>query len=467
VAATAISSSSQPLRLLLKASLQGTSRYLTTNTYLPKMRFFKRFSFRHRRTKSDSAALPDVVPQTHLLARSYSGEQLDARLCPLTHPHYGSEKTHISPNSLSFSPASESHLLVAAQQIRSLEAKVDDLISANHEWARDCSQLQMQVQSGQFTGADTAAGWELKFAQAEVKRLEDNLAHYERFLGLMVNIGLHELVLDKALAALKRGFSADEALVDAIKEAASKPGSAWATIMPAIVGARPPEQYIAAINLTIKLRKELKDSRKIASFWKKRAKENGLHADVITPSVSMLSDIHEPLSLERRNAVDHVLMEKGITLTRSDFTSLSSESTTFKPVFPTIPSRSSSIQTMSSTADESREVVHLSSSSSITGEPSSGYLLPPLASESFHQELAALSKGGRLFRRSSISSSRRTLGEHGMNSIKGSSVLPRSESGASQASKLSEKASVRRKPVPSTQSIDSIKVRVLVFCKNC
>jgi hypothetical protein len=432
------------------------------------MRFFKRFSFRHRRTKSDSAAIPDVVPQTHLLVRSYSGEQLDARPCPVTHSHQESEKIHTvtSPNLPFFSPASEPHLLVATHQIRSLEAKVDDLILANHEWARDCNQLQKQVQNSQFMDADTAAGWELKFAQAEVKRLEEKLAHYERFLGLMVNIGLHELVLDKALAALKGGLSADEALVDSIKEAASKPGSAWATIMPAIVGPRPPKQYIAAINLTVKLRKDLKVSRKIASFWKKRAKDNGLHADVITPSPSMLSDLHEPLSLERQKAVDHVWMKRGIDSTRTDPASLSSESRIFKSAVSTIPSRSSSIRSMSSTAYESREAVHLSSSSSITGEPSSGYLLPPLASESFHQELAALANAGRLFRRSSGSSSRRTPGEHGMNFIKGSFVLPRSESGASQRSKLSETASLRRKHIPSTHSIDSIKVRYLGFLQN-
>jgi hypothetical protein len=137
---------------------------------------------------------------------------------------------------------------------------------------------------------ETAAGWELKFVQAEVTTRKEASALRAPF----GSDGLHELVLDKALAALKGGLSADEALVDAIKEAASKPGSAWATIMPAIVGPRPPEKYVA---LTAKLRKDLKDSRKIASLWKKRAK-NGLHADLITPSISKLSDIHEPLSLE-------------------------------------------------------------------------------------------------------------------------------------------------------------------------
>ncbi|KAF8893487.1 hypothetical protein BD779DRAFT_1435987, partial [Infundibulicybe gibba] len=103
------------------------------------------------------------------------------------------------------------------------------------------------------------------------------------------------------------GKNADEALVDAIKRAATKPGSIWSKIIPTIVGHRSPEDYISAINLTLKTRKELKYTKQVAKFWKGVAKAIPDHQDTVTPSASNLSSVSEVLSQERQTAVDELL----------------------------------------------------------------------------------------------------------------------------------------------------------------
>jgi hypothetical protein len=267
----------------------------------------------------------EVIPQTAAVARSHSVEELSTT----AHVNSNLETRNIIPSAAS--NAFPSHAFASTivptsdPRIQALQSKIDQLIAANREWSCDYSQLQgeaMENQSEKFIALSSgaAARRELQAVKAEAEKLEAKLAHYERFLGLMVSIGLHELVLDKAQSTLRNGQSADDALVEAIKEAATKPGSAWASIMPAIVGPRPPEQYVAAINLTLQLRKELKASRKVAKFWKSTAKGDTRHADLVTPSASDLSDVCEPLPRERQRAVDDLMLKlrKGIRHTRSE-----------------------------------------------------------------------------------------------------------------------------------------------------
>ncbi|KII85931.1 hypothetical protein PLICRDRAFT_76349, partial [Plicaturopsis crispa FD-325 SS-3] len=105
------------------------------------------------------------------------------------------------------------------------------------------------------------------------------------------------------------GQSADDMLVDAIKSAAAQPESPWARIMPAITGPRTPEQYTSAINMTLKARKELSESKALVQFWKKTAQEGDEHADVITPSPSQLPLALERLDQGRQTAVDDLLAQ--------------------------------------------------------------------------------------------------------------------------------------------------------------
>ncbi|KAJ7231462.1 hypothetical protein B0H12DRAFT_208784 [Mycena haematopus] len=103
--------------------------------------------------------------------------------------------------------------------------------------------------------------------------LQVKLAQYERFLGLMISVGLHQRVLGDAHAALRAGIDPDQSLVDAIKEAAAVPGSPWSTIIPSVTGPRTPDEYRSSLTLTLNTRKELRDAKKVAKFWKRIACE--------------------------------------------------------------------------------------------------------------------------------------------------------------------------------------------------
>lgn len=96
----------------------------------------------------------------------------------------------------------------------------------------------------------------------------------------MVDIKLHEPVLGHAAEAVKEAADAEEALIDAVRVAATKKASAWSRIIPAIVGPRSPEHYLSALML----QKDLHESEKVASFWKTTAKLDPVNADTITPS---------------------------------------------------------------------------------------------------------------------------------------------------------------------------------------
>ncbi|KAF8185045.1 hypothetical protein K438DRAFT_1453176, partial [Mycena galopus ATCC 62051] len=122
----------------------------------------------------------------------------------------------------------------------------------------------------------------------------------------MISIGLHQRVLGDAHAAMRAGIDPDQSLVDAIKEAAAVPGSPWSTIIPSVTGPRTPDEYRSSLTLTLKTRKELRDARKIAKFWKRIAGEQG-PTGIVTPSVSTISSIHEPLPAERQKAVEELM----------------------------------------------------------------------------------------------------------------------------------------------------------------
>ena len=121
--------------------------------------------------------------------------------------------------------------------------------------------------------------------------LTDKLEQAEKFIMAMVDINLHEPVLGRAAEAVRGGADAEEALIDAVRVAATKKGSAWSRIIPAIVGPRSPEHYLSAINLALMLQKDLHESEKVSSFWKTIAKLDPVNTDTLTPSPSLLSEI--------------------------------------------------------------------------------------------------------------------------------------------------------------------------------
>jgi len=63
------------------------------------------------------------------------------------------------------------------------------------------------------------------------------------------------------------------------------------------------QHYSTALKLVLKTRQELRNTKKIAMFWKRKAKIILEHADLVTPSPSDISEVQNVLSQERMEAV--------------------------------------------------------------------------------------------------------------------------------------------------------------------
>ncbi|KAL6306885.1 hypothetical protein BKA93DRAFT_709320, partial [Sparassis latifolia] len=123
----------------------------------------------------------------------------------------------------------------------------------------------------------------------------------------MIAIGGHKPVLDRAYRDLSAGTDPEAALVTAIKEATARPDSVWATLLEPLIGTRTPEEYLAQVQCTLRARKELRDWRKRAKFWKRAAREADAHAATVTPSPSDVSSVVEVLPPARQEAVNTLL----------------------------------------------------------------------------------------------------------------------------------------------------------------
>lgn len=129
------------------------------------------------------------------------------------------------------------------------------------------------------------------------KSLEANFAaqtlkleQAEKFISSLIEVGLHQPVLVDAWRSVDAGQIAEDALVDAIKKAALVPGTSWSRIIPAVIGPRTSDEYLGAIDLALKITQDLKNTRKIAKFWKSSVKNGPSQKDIVTPSPSELSD---------------------------------------------------------------------------------------------------------------------------------------------------------------------------------
>ncbi|KAI3619589.1 hypothetical protein WG66_002945 [Moniliophthora roreri] len=158
----------------------------------------------------------------------------------------------------------------------------------------------------------------------------------------------------------------EEVIVEAIRKASEDELSVWASIISAVVGPLAPENYVSAINMSLEARKELRSVRKIARFWKRSAQQQGSPTDVVTPSASTLSQVKEPLSLDRQKAMEQLQSQKkGVSNIDNTRTRMS---TALPYLLPSSESRTN---------------------------------LPPLASQTFRGELFAVHPHNSLFSSSS------------------------------------------------------------------
>ncbi|KZT01320.1 uncharacterized protein LAESUDRAFT_617051, partial [Laetiporus sulphureus 93-53] len=123
----------------------------------------------------------------------------------------------------------------------------------------------------------------------------------------MIAVGAHKPVLAQAYSALDQGAEPEAALVTAIKEAVSNPDSVWAALLEPVIGPRTPADYEAQIRCILTARKDARNWRKRAKFWKGKAKKDTSSADLVTPSPSDISSIVEELPDARKRALKELI----------------------------------------------------------------------------------------------------------------------------------------------------------------
>ncbi|RDB25149.1 hypothetical protein Hypma_007918 [Hypsizygus marmoreus] len=221
-----------------------------------------------------------------------------------------------------------------------------------------------------------------KSAEVSYDALSLRLEQAEKFIASMVEIGIHQPVLSGAWKAVTPERTSDEALVDAIRKAAATPGTSWSKIIPQVTGPRTSDEYLAAIDMTVKATQELKITRKILRFWKITAKKDPSQTDLVTPSPSKLSDASLAKDNQGRHkvrVVDDLLKQ----LKSGDIQA--SRLTTPTDISGLSPSKASS-DVISSTLPQ----VSSASPSKISPHVDPSHKLAPLASQTLKDEVSSI-----------------------------------------------------------------------------
>ena len=307
-------------------------------------------------------SLPQIGPQRCRLTPSFSMPHITG--LDLSHT-FGSIVSSWNPNLLSGSLLEHVHVhhpkvstFLAAfnalrvqfshlkRRIYGMETENNELKHINMVLRSDSQALEQELSNyrAEYYAELFQSKVRIQCARADKDKiiiLNDKLEQAEKFIMAMVDIKLHEPVLGRAAEAVRGGADAEEALIEAVRVAATKKGSAWSRIIPAIVGPRSPEHYLSAINLALMLQKDLHEREKISSFWKKIAQSDPANANTITPSSSLLSEVggeDVEHSISEQAVLDEMiaLLANGDTLSRkNDF--ISSIPTTDKTISKTMP----------------------------------------------------------------------------------------------------------------------------------
>ena len=231
------------------------------------MRFFKAFNLLHRRTKSDifvsGSATTDLEPPS----RRYS--------IPVSLFHSVTFQTFANFKHLNDrgSGGGASVALPFFGLENELNAR---LIEANNCWAKEYVNLQCQLQ---------ACREELHTERRKVQSLQHKLEENNR------------IIID-----LRKSSRHFEGLLGISNHADA-------------VNIRTMDEYSSALQMTLATRKELRDQKKISLFWKRKALDRNQLQSAITPSVSTISSIHDPLPLDRQIALDALISRRGLDST--------------------------------------------------------------------------------------------------------------------------------------------------------
>jgi hypothetical protein len=125
----------------------------------------------------------------------------------------------------------------------------------------------------------------------------------------MIDINLHQHVLEDAYFTVKSGSSVDEAIISAIQSAACRPTSPWARILqqPDVTKS---DIYKCAIELAATARLRTDKSVQTARFWRNVARCDPRNHDIITPSPSTLEDMDKERNPEERGNMLDTLLDR-------------------------------------------------------------------------------------------------------------------------------------------------------------
>ena len=357
---------------------------------LNNMRFFKSFRLLHRRTKSEGDVIAVLAAQSaaQTACGSFSAQRASFQCLPAT--TFGSnfplvDAVNFTPpdSSLpffnpidlyaSFPYTAPAHLLAYSVETNTaeLEAELATLREANRTLDAELVEITKEAKDARtaFYAEMTKNAYLKRQAMVDAERIQTFIFSFTRYRaidGLLASVGLHKAVLEEALATLNDGGNPEDVIMDVINRARTNSRGT------AIIGSRTPEQYGAILDMTLKVRKELKGHKKITKFWKQAAQQDGKHKETITPSPSDISSINEKLSPDRQKAVDDLAARRREIATHSLATC---DSISF---------------VKSITLPASQEVT---SSSTVYSDGLSN--LPPLVSESIKREMAHCSTNKR------------------------------------------------------------------------
>ncbi|KAJ3749484.1 hypothetical protein DFH05DRAFT_1476938 [Lentinula detonsa] len=179
----------------------------------------------------------------------------------------------------------------------------------------------------------------IEAAKQELVSLGNSINHLDQSLVIHLDVAVCGLVFHRTRNAISFGSVFMDAIVDAIREAAEEPHSPWSILIPPVIGPRSQDHYTSALSITLKTRSDLRRTKNLARYWKSFAKENEIHEDVITPSVSTLSEVQEVLTAERQKAVDALWskLKSGELPLRSTIVTQARENTASHPLTMELP----------------------------------------------------------------------------------------------------------------------------------
>nr|GAT58424.1 predicted protein [Mycena chlorophos] len=172
-------------------------------------------------------------------------------------PNYSTE-THLGSPRVPTQSHPKTRIAQPVLKLAAVKERLEDLESTNERLTVQIDSLKTDIEmlnsSVSYFSSEYYSGLlTIRELRARSKKdaeilsaQEQQLCQLKKFVGLMVELGLHEPVLARAHGDVLKGKEDFEArLVDAIRAAAARPGSAWSQILSEVDPSRPVVPIVA------------------------------------------------------------------------------------------------------------------------------------------------------------------------------------------------------------------------------